>query len=567
MLLASHPDWIGSHAAHGEALLSVSEYEAALREFDWVAERLPDALPRLKRGLALSALGRFDEAVAAFAAARSIDPQFVEGFCRELALDREVPEDLDPRSIFLWRCHLALRTCEWSSWQRYLQEFRAAIPDPAAHLDRGLAYAALQTPLDSAERHDLARKVACPIEARVKPLPPRPPKVSQRKIRIGVLSAGFREHVDALLLLPLFELIDRRRFDLFAYSLSPDDRSAIRDRFRRAATEFRDLSTLRNLTAAQQIRRDGIDILVDTGGQGDGARFEITAARPAPIQAQYLGFPGTSGSTRVDYAILDAIVAPPDDFQYWSERVVHLPDTYFLYDFRETRPGIPVSRADYGLPEHAPVLCAFHKGEKTDPDSFALWCRVLERVPGAVLWLLSDRQDVPANLRKAAAARGIAQERLVFAGREQRERYLARFALADLFIDAIHHNAIVTACDALLMGLPLLTLHGTTCSSLSAESLLRAAGLPELVARDADEYTALAGALLADRRRLTTLREKVSEVRQKRLPLFDTEGRVRQLEAAFSEIWRRHSAGEPPGWFQVRHAAATNAEFGAKMRS
>jgi predicted O-linked N-acetylglucosamine transferase (SPINDLY family) len=568
ILLANHPDWPGSHAAHGEALLSVSEYEAALTEFDWVAERLPgEALPHLKRGLALSALGRFDEAQAAFGTARAIDAKFVEGFCRELSLDREVPEDLDPRSIFLWRCHLAFRHCDWSGWDRYLNEFRSAIRDPAARLDRGLAYAALQTPLDSADRLALARKVASAIEARVPPLPPRPPRASVRKLRIGVLSAGFREHVDALLLLPLFELIDRRRIDLYAYSLSPDDRSTVRDRFRRSATQFRDLASLRNLSAAQQIRRDGIDILVDTGGQGDGARFEITAARPAPVQVQYLCFPGTSGSGRLDYAILDMVVAPPGEFPHWSERVVHLPDTYFLYDFREAPPRIPVARSDYGLPEHASVLCAFHKGEKVDPDSFALWCRVLEEAPGSVLWLLADRPEVPPNLRRAAAAHGIAPERLVFAGREERERYLARFTLADLFVDAIHHNAIVTACDALLMGLPVLTLHGATCSSLSAESLLRAAGLPEMVATDAADYVRRAATLLGQASKLAALREKVSEVRRRHLPLFDTEGRVRQLEAAFTEMWRRHAAGDPPGAFHVRHAVTTKADFDAKMGS
>jgi predicted O-linked N-acetylglucosamine transferase (SPINDLY family) len=551
-LLSSHPEWAGSHAIHGEALLSLADYRGALREFAWVLARLPgDPLACLKRGFALSALGDYAEGRASFAAARASDSAFVAQFCRELSSNPDAPAELCPRSIFLWRRYIAQSDCDWQDHQGYVAGFRDAIHDPSVHLDRALVYSALHTPLDAAQRHQLARRVAFDMEQRIPALPPRGCVPSPR-LRIGILSSQFREHVDAHLLAPLFELVDRKRFELYAYSVARDDGAAIRNRIRRAAHRFRDLSALRAADAAQQIRRDEIDILIDVGGYAEGARFEIMAARPAPLQVLYLCFASTLGSDRVDYTILDPIVAPPEHREHWSEQIVYLPDTYFLYDLREKPPEHELSREQYGLPKDAPVLCAFHKGEKIDPETFSLWMRILREHEQAVLWLLGDRPKVVANLRAAATKAGIDSERLVFTGRETRDRYLARLRLADLYLDAIHHNAIVTACDCLAMGLPVLTLHGSTCTSLSAESLLRAAHLSDLVARDRDDYVRRAIRLLRDAGALEGLRARVGNSRGG-APLFDTAARVGELETVFSEMWRRHAAGQPPASFSVPH--------------
>ena len=556
-LLSSHADWPGSHAMHGEALLSLGDYEGALCEFDWIVARLPqDPFANLKRGFALAAAGRFDEAQAAFDAARKADQAFVERFCRELSSSPDQLAELDPQVIFLWRRYLAQGDCDWRDHERYVAEFRRAIGDPAVRLDRALVPAAMHLPLDVHERHALARRVALAIEQRIAPLPSRAISAAPRRLRIGILSAGLREHIDASLLLPLFELADRRRFELYAYSLAPDDRGEARDRIRRGAHRFRDLGALNATDAAQQIRRDEIDILVDAGGHSEGARFEIVAARPAALQVLYLCFASTLGSSRVDYAILDPIVAPPEHRTHWSEQIVHLPDTYFLYDFRHRPPPSALSRTEYGLPEHAPVLCAFHKGEKIDPETFSLWMRILRAHPPAVLWLLGERPKVIANLRRAALEAGVDAGRLVFSGREKHDRYLARLSLADLYLDAVHHNAIVTTCDCLKMGLPVLTLHGSTCTSLSAESLLRAAGLADLVAADPDDYISRATKLLRDTDSLAGLRRRLADA-YGRTPLFDTAARVRELCAVFDEMWRRQVAGLPPGAFSVQRGGAT----------
>jgi predicted O-linked N-acetylglucosamine transferase (SPINDLY family) len=202
------------------------------------------------------------------------------------------------------------------------------------------------------------------------------------------------------------------------------------------------------------------------------------------------------------------------------------------------------------------VLCAFHKGEKIDPETFSLWMKILRAHEPAVLWLLGDRPKVVANLRRAATEAGVDAGRLVFCAREQHDRYLSRLRLADLYLDAIHHNAIVTACDCLKMGLPALTLHGSTCTSLSAESLLRAAGLPDLVAADSDDYVDRAVSLLRDAESLAGLRARLSEARG-RVPLFDTAARVRELGAALQEMWRRQCAGLPAEGFSVRRGGVT----------
>jgi protein O-GlcNAc transferase len=249
------------------------------------------------------------------------------------------------------------------------------------------------------------------------------------------------------------------------------------------------------------------------------------------VQALYLGFPGSLGSPRVDYAIVDGVVAP--DSTGWTETLARLPATYYLYDFRATVPDLALARGDYGLPEPAFVYCAFHKAEKINPHLFACWMEILRGAPGSVLWLLALSDAAQANLRRAAAARGIDPSRLVFAPFESRERYLARGRLGDLLLDAWPHSAMTTACDALGAGLPLLSLRGTTMAGRAAESLLRAAGLPELVAGNEEAYVATALRLAHDGTR--ALKERLASARHS-APLFDTPARVRELEACFEAM-------------------------------
>lgn len=553
-LLARFPAEESARRAAGEAYLSARRFSEALACFDWVLTRAPtDPIALLKRGFALAALKDYAASRAAFDAARTADSQAVARYCVELSGRPDAPAELTPEAIFLWSRYLALCDCDWTGLRETLEEFGKAIERGAAATEPALAFVCALLPTTPAQRHALARGIAARIEARCTPLPPV--SVGERKpLRVGLLSPDFREHLNAYLLLPLLELGDRSRFEYYAYSTGPDDASAARRAIQRAAYRFRDLQPLSDRAAAEQIRRDGIDVLVDVGGYTTGARFGITAHRPAPVQASYLGFSATLGSTRVDYVIADPVVLPPQDEPHWSETPVRLPSTFFLYDFR-VPPRQSARREDYGLPADAFVFSAFHRAEKVEPRSFDLWMEILRAAPGSLLWLYSSHERMPENVHREARARGVDPARLKFEPRVPRDEYLARFRLADLQLDSLVFNATTTACDALAAGVPLLTARGTTFPSRTAESLLFAAGLPELVAADARDFVAQACGYARAPGKLAQLRERLARNRAS-APLFDTAARVRELETAFAEMTRRARAGLPPALFRVQSAGA-----------
>jgi predicted O-linked N-acetylglucosamine transferase (SPINDLY family) len=538
-LLEQFPEADSARRAAGEAYLAAARYKDALACFDRVLERAPaDVLAQVKRGFALASLGDFDASNDALTKARTTDPQAVEKFSVALSGRADAPAVLDPRAIHLWALYLAQCECDWTSRDVLIDALRHAGESGVAANEPALSFVSLLLPTTQAERHALARTVASNVEKRCHPLPPAPAAAKGAPIRVGILSPDYHEHLNAHILLPLFELMDRRRFELYAYSLGPDDGSEIRGRIRRAAHRFRDVRLLDSRGAAEQIRRDGVGVLLDIGGYSSGARFDIPAYRPAPVQALYLGFSGTLGSKRMDYVIADRIVLPKEDAPFWSESPLYLPNTWFLYDFRTAPAVLPrAARAQYGLPADAFVFGAFHRAEKIEPESFDLWMRTLREVPGSVLWLYADEGRIRDNIRREASHRGVELERLVFAAREPRAAYLARFSLADLQLDSLQHNATTTACDAFSMGVPLLTPRGCTFTSRIGESLLRAAGLPELVVPDKEAFVGEAVRLASDPARLARCRRALAA---RTGPLFDTAGRVRELEGALLEMWREY---------------------------
>lgn len=520
-----------------DCLITAGEFEPALRTLEThLSIHRGDSAASIQRGIALAGLRRYDDARREFNQAYEADAEGVRAFIRRIAPDADLRYALSPENLFVWQGWLALGRCDWSWWSLFASEMRHIPEAPEALVEPAAAFMACHLPLSGTERLAVATHIAKEVEVRVGTLPACPPRRPGR-IRIGILSPDFREHLNAYLLLPLFQLLDRAHFELYAYSLARDDGSDIRAQLKSSAERFISLDAVGDEEAAVAVRNDDVDILLDVGGHTTGARFSITARRPARVQCSYLGFPGSLGSTRVDYAITDAIVGC--DAREWKEELVELPDTYYLYDFRRTVPEIPVTRSEYGLPESAFVFCAFHKPEKISPDTFLLWTRILRLVPSSVLWLPALPEAARRNLLREAANHGIAPTRMIFAPFDSRDRYLARQGLGDLLLDAIHHSAMTTACDALAAGLPVLTIRGDAVASRAGESLVRAAGLPELVCRDRETFVAQAVALASDRSRLLAYRERLL---RRAAPLFDTPGRVRALEVAFLEIWRRHGA-------------------------
>ncbi|HEX4270637.1 MAG TPA: tetratricopeptide repeat protein, partial [Rhizomicrobium sp.] len=348
------------------------------------------------------------------------------------------------------------------------------------------------------------------------------------RIRVAYLSADFHQHVTAALTAEMFECHDRARFEITAISFGPDDGSAMRQRLVKVFDHFHDARQQSDREVAELLRQWEIDVAIDLGGHTSGARPWVLAHRPAPVQAKYMGYPGTSGSDFIDYLIADRLVVPKDQERYFSEKIAGLPDTLWVTDTRRTVPAAP-SRAQAGLPENTFVFCCFNHNWKITPSLFDIWMRLLQQVEGSVLWLLEGNASIRDNLRKEASARGVAPERLIFAARTTPDQHLARQQLADLFLDTLPYNAHTTASDALWAGLPLVTTPGQSFPARVAASILKAAELPELIADDLAAYEALALRLAHDPASLSAIREKLKAGRT-HVPLFDTARFTRNLE-------------------------------------
>ncbi|MFM8609267.1 MAG: hypothetical protein ACKOCJ_02220 [Burkholderiaceae bacterium] len=385
-------------------------------------------------------------------------------------------------------------------------------------------------------------------------LAPHAPYRHQR-IRIGVCSSDLCLHPVAMLTVELFELIDRSRFELHLFDWSRDDGSALRQRVLAAADQVHRIHALGDEQAARLIRAHEIDALLDLQGQTLGARANMLAWQPAPVQITYLGLPATTGLPFIDWVIADRHLIPPDAQAFYSERVLYLDDVYQVSD-RQRRHGRVPTRAECGLPEGGFVFCAFNNNYKITPVVFDAWMHILQRTPGSVLWLLADNPGARANLQREALARGVDASRLVFAQRALPEDYLARYALADLFLDTFPFTGGTAANDALWMGLPVLTRSGRTFASRMAGSLLHAAGLDELITASMAQYEERAVALASDAAALAHARARLVIARQSG-PLFDTPRLVRQIEQALAAL----AAGEsPPGAAPQRAAAAESVE-------
>ena len=373
-------------------------------------------------------------------------------------------------------------------------------------------------------------------------------------IRVGYVSAQFSNHATGYLVETMFRHHDRTRFEVYGYALRPSDGSSRRAAIEAGMDHFRNLFDMPDAGAAQQINRDRIDVLVDIDGFTQGNRSGIFALRPAPLQALYLGFPGTLGAPYMDYIVADGVVVPAEHAADYQEAVVRLPHSYQVNNHRSLALSDDVRRSDLALPDDAVVLCCFNVSRKIEPRTFELWLRILSRVPHSVLWLLADGPEMMANLRARARHHGVAPERLIGAARCGVIDHVSRCQAADLFLDTLVCNAHTTATDALWAGLPVLTCPGRTFASRVGASLVHAAGLPELVCQSPAEYVEKAVALATERDRLAALRARLLAGRAS-CPLFDTAGLVRHLEAALAEMVARLDRGQPPGAIDVASLA------------
>ena len=368
---------------------------------------------------------------------------------------------------------------------------------------------------------------------------------SPRRLRIGYFSADFSEHAVMYLMAGLLREHDRSRFELIGYSFGKSRTDPMREHVIACCDAFHDILDLSDDEAVALARSHDLDIAVDCTGYTRNARTALFARRVAPLQVNYLGYPGTMGAPFFDYIVGDPVVIPPEWREFYSERLIRLPGSYQPNDNQRQVIAPAGGRAAHGLPEDGFVFCCFNAAKKITPAEFGIWMRLLEQVPGSVLWLFAANRWIDSRLRAEAAKRGVDPARLVFAPFLPHHQHLGRQQLADLFLDTFVYNAHTTASDALWAGLPLVTMAGKTFQARVAASLLTAAGLPELITDTPEAYAALALELARSPARLAELRARLAANRLT-CPLFDTAGYTRALEGAYEAIAARHRAGLPP---------------------
>ena len=561
--LAIKPDYARTLENRGNVLSKLKRYAEALASYEAALAIDPDSARALtNRGTALKNLGAYDEALASYDRALALSPdhadalfgrgnalkeikrydEAIASYERALAIRRDHPD------AFGW-ADAALAICDWPRTEGLVRAVEA-------ELARGTPVVTPFSLLGFCDDAALQLKCAqCYVEDMMPGRPPSPLAVARsgdRKLRVAYLSSDFQGHAVAYLMAEPDRAAkcDRSRFDIVGVSIGPPDDGVMRRRLAGAFDQFHDVHTIGDREVARLIEDRRVDIAVDLNGYTHHARPEILGVRPAPVQVNFLGFPGTMGTDFIDYIIADPIVVPFDQQPFFAEKIVHLPDCYQPNDSKRRVADDTPTRAQAGLPGEGFVFCCFNNNYKITPWMFDIWMRLLGGVPGSVLWLLRDTPGAQSNLRAQAQARGIAPDRLVFAERSSHDAHLARHRLADLFLDTLPYNAHTTASDALWTGLPVLTCQGRAFAGRVASSLLHAVGLPDLVTCSLAEYEAAALRLATDRSLLGTLRERLQEARRK-VPLFDADRFRRHLESAYMTMWEIWQAGEPPRSFSV----------------
>lgn len=558
--VARNPDRPKTFNAIGGLLARLGRIAEALAAHEQALAIAPDDIDALNsRGNLLARMGRIAEALASYERVVAIKPDYTRshfnraGLLSMLARSEEavascrevLKHEPDNHAAQALKFREQLKICDWSDYASTSAVLCRWILEGA---DVDLPHAMLAYCDDPQ-----AQRICAENHLRNRfPVMPQPlwngEIYRHDKIRVAYVSSDFRNHPVAHLIAGLFERHDCDRFEITGYALGPRVDDGYRQRIQAAFPTFHDVAQVSELEVAKMIRAAETDIVIDLNGLTANCRPGILAHRPAPIQVNYLGHPGTMGSGLADYILADAHVASANGA--FGEQVIRLPYSYQVNDDRKAIASHTPARVEAGLPPEGFVFACFNAHHKIGPEVFSIWMRLLTALPGSVLWLLEGRDVVVRNLRAEAQARGVSSDRLVFAPKVALADHLARHRLADLFLDTSPYNAHTTASDALWAGLPLVTCAGQGFAARVAASLLSAVELPELITNDLQAYEALAMELARDPERLAALKGKL-EAQLKTAPLFDTDLSRRYIESAFTEAWERYRRGEPPAAFHV----------------
>lgn len=568
------PKYANALCNRGTVLERLERWGEALASYDCALALNPsDAFAYYNRAGVLRELKRFDEAVASYDRAIGFNSEYAEAYVNRGHLLHKLsrheqaaasygkaiellpypmhtaptgrPPTLRTEQKYLLglRRHVLMQICDWHGIDADLERIAAGLrqqlpvtlPLPAVVM---LAEPALQR----AAAESWIREESPPdpylgsMTAR-----PRSPK-----IRVGYFSADFRIHPVAYLTAGLFELHDRTRFDVTAFAFGPETNDAMHVRISKAFDRFLDVRQHSDAEVASMARDLEIDIAVNLNGITEHSRSRIFALRAAPIQINYLGYPGTMGAPFMDYLIADARVVPRVSQREYLEKIIYLPGSFMPFDSSYPIAARAFTREELGLPEKAFVFCCFNSSFKLTPDIFTVWMRLLARHENSVLWLSHTNPTAAGNLRKEASQRGVDERRLIFANRlDSLPEHLARLRSADLFLDTFPYNAHATAIDALWTGLPVVTYAGQSFASRVAASLLHTLELPQLITCSLAEYEDLASSLVTDQEQLRQLRNSLAQNRSTS-SLFDTAQYARNLEAAYETVYDRYLSGAEP---------------------
>ena len=550
----------------GTACAQAGRHASALQSYAQAQRLQPESFDlAFNIGKVHDALRDFDRALASYDRALALEPASAEAWAHRGAVLYDLQRHaeaidaweralaIDPQIAFLrgFVLHARLRSGDWSRWQADRDELLARVQrgEPACGPFELLAISGDASLQLAAARAWVADRCTAP-----------PARVgftggSRGRLRIGYFSADFGRHAVAYLIAELIERHDRERFEVHGFALAPAaPEDPMRARLARAFDRLHEIHACTDAQAPELARGVALDIAIDLGGHTKGGRTSLFSQRLAPVQVNFLGYPGTMGADFIDYIIADEVTLPKASWDACTEKVVHLPECFQPSDTRKALPEADPPRRAFGLPDEGFVFCCFNNTYKINPDIFGTWMRILGAVHGSCLWLLAEGEPARSRLRAEAARAGIAPDRLVFGGRLPLAEYLGRYRLAGLFLDTQPFSAGTTANDALFAGLPVLTELGSSFCGRMAASLLRALDLPELIAGSRTEYEATAIRLASDPAELAALRARLARGREAG-PLYDMDRYTRHLEAAYAHMQRHRLSGLPADHIAVPRAA------------
>ena len=562
-VLNFQPENAEAHNNFGIILMELGQFEDSVKSYEKALSLMPDNADTYNNlGIVYFQLDQLQIAIKCYKKAISLTPDYAAAYANlgdvhkrlgqmdEALVNYERAISINPNLNYMLGDYLYIKMylCLWDDLSNNLSELTNKINNGEKVLNPFIALTVIDNPGVQRKTAEIHANDKYPKNHSLPTIEPYP---EHTKIRIGYFSADFRDHPVSHLTAELYEMHDRERFEINAFSFGPDTKDEMNLRIKAGVDHFYDVRTMSHKDVAMLARSVELDIAVDLGGFTQDARTGIFAMSAAPIQISYIGYLGTMGANYYDYLVADKTIIPEENQKYYSEKIAYLP-SYQVNDSTQSNPKTIFTRQDLKLPDVGFVFCCFNNIFKVTPTTFDSWGRILEQVDGSVLLIYIARESAKTNLTKEIVRRGIDSNRLIFGERLSMPEYLARYQVADLFLDTHPYNAGTTASDALRMGLPVLTYIGNSFASRMAASLLNAVNLPELITNTQEQYESLAVELATNPEKLRIIKDKLVN-NLSTAPLYDTPLFTRNLESAYLAMYERHQNRLDPDHIYVEH--------------